>query len=139
MTDQSKLVLSDVKEGAELPPITMPITLHRLVMEAGANRDFSFIHHDKDVAKSTGAPDVYANTFFLMGLFERQLREWIGVAGKIKKIGPMQMMTFNCVGDVLQLTGKVVGVAEDGTISIEQVIESERGVTTKAQAKVQLS
>ena len=29
-----------------LPEISIPITLQRLVMEAGANRDFSLMHHD---------------------------------------------------------------------------------------------
>ena len=29
--------------GEHLPEISIPITLQRLVMEAGANRDFSFL------------------------------------------------------------------------------------------------
>jgi len=124
-----------MKVGDTLPEIQIPITLHRLVMEAGANRDLSMIHHDKDVAQATGAPDAYANTFFLMGMFERQLRDFIGVDGRIKKIGPMQMKTFNCVGDVLTVKGKVTEI-EDRHIHVEQWIESDRGVTTVCQSKV---
>ena len=124
-----------MKVGDELPEIQIPITLHRLVLEAGANRDLSMIHHDTKVAQSTGAPDAYANTFFLMGLFERQLREFTGLSGRIKKIGPMQMKTFNCVGDVLTVKGKVTEI-EDGIVSAEQWIESERGVTTVCQSQV---
>ena len=120
--------------GDVLPEISIPITLHRLVLEAGANRDLSMIHHDTRIAQATGAPDAYANTFFLMGMFERQLREFIGLSGRIKKIGPMQMKTFNCVGDVLTLKGKVATV-EEGVITVEQWIESERGVTTTCRAK----
>jgi hypothetical protein len=67
--------LSDIAAGAELPAIAIPITLQRLVMEAGANRDLSLIHHDTKVARATGAPDAFANTFFLMGMFERLMRE----------------------------------------------------------------
>lgn len=121
--------------GDMLPDISIPITLHRLVMEAGANRDLSMIHHDTKVAQATGAPDAYANTFFLMGLFERQLREFIGLKGRIKKIGPMQMKTFNCVGDVLVVKGKITAIAED-KIAIEQTIESDRGVTTICQSQI---
>ncbi len=123
-----------MKVGDTLPEIRIPITLHRLVMEAGANRDLSMIHHDTKVAQSTGAPDAYANTFFLMGMFERQLREFIGLTGRIKKIGPMQMKTFNCVGDVLTFKGKITEI-EDGLISVEQWVESERGVTTFCKSK----
>ena len=124
-----------MKVGDPLPEIQIPITLHRLVMEAGANRDLSMIHHDTKIAQATGAPDAYANTFFLMGMFERQLREFIGLTSHIKKIGPMQMKTFNCVGDVLLFKGKITAI-EDGVISAEQWVESERGVTTTCLSKV---
>ena len=46
---------SDIAAGAELPAIAIPITLQRLVMEAGANRDLSLMHHDIKVAQATGA------------------------------------------------------------------------------------
>ena len=124
-----------MKVGDTLPEISIPITLHRLVMEAGANRDLSMIHHDTKIAQATGAPDAYANTFFLMGLFERQLREFIGLKGRIKKIGPMQMKTFNCVGDVLVVKGTITAIAED-KILIEQTIESDRGVTTICKSQI---
>ncbi|MDA8889171.1 hypothetical protein OAP52_04995 [Hellea sp.] len=126
-----------MKVGDTLPEISIPITLHRLVMEAGANRDLSMIHHDSKVAQATGAPDVYANTFFLMGMFERQLREFIGVTGRIKKIGPMQMKTFNCVGDVLVFKATIKDVVGN-MVSIEQIVESERGVTTVCRSKVEV-
>lgn len=124
-----------MKVGDTLREISIPITLHRLVMEAGANRDLSMIHHDTKIAQATGAPDAYANTFFLMGLFERQLREFIGLKGRIKKIGPMQMKTFNCVGDILVVKGTITAIAED-KILIEQTIESDRGVTTICQSQI---
>ena len=73
-----QIILNDVVVGAEIPEISMPVTLQRLVMEAGSNRDLSLIHHNKEVAQSTGADDAYMNTFFIIGLFERMLREWTG-------------------------------------------------------------
>ena len=126
-----------MKVGDTLPEISIPITLHRLVMEAGANRDLSMIHHDTKIAQATGAPDAYANTFFLMGMFERQLREFIGVTGRIKKIGPMQMKTFNCVGDMLVFKATIKDVVGN-MVSIEQIVESERGVTTVCRSKVEV-
>ena len=50
------LTFNDVVEGAELPEFAVPLTIQRLVMEAGANRDFAPMHHDREIARATGAP-----------------------------------------------------------------------------------
>ncbi|MFK7734090.1 MAG: acyl dehydratase [Pseudomonadales bacterium] len=99
--------LEDVQLGEQLPPFSISITLQRLVMEAGANRDMSLIHHDQKVAKATGAKDAYANTFFLMAMFERLAREWMGLRGRLKRIESLRMAGFNCVGDTITVAGSV--------------------------------
>ena len=131
--------ISGLKEGVELPAIGIPITLQRLVMEAGANRDLSLIHHDTQVAQATGAPDAFANTFFLMGMFERLVREWAGPTARIRKIGPLRMMIFNAVGDTVQFKGTVESVdTEAGTVSLDLWSESDRGKTVTSKAGVEL-
>ena len=40
--------LAQLASGQALPDVTIPITLQRLVMEAGANRDLSLIHLDSE-------------------------------------------------------------------------------------------
>ncbi len=102
-------------------------------MEAGANRDFSLIHHDAEVAQSAGASDAFANTFFLMGMFERLVRNWAGPHMRLKKMGPLKMLNFNVVGDTLVFKGSVVAVepAESGEKCVLDLwCESERGQTT---------
>lgn len=127
--------LSGIAVGTELPPIAIPITLQRLVMEAGANRDLSLMHHDGDVARATGAPDAFANTYFLMGMFERLMREWAGPKARIRKIGPLRMIIFNAVGDTVHFKGVVESVDEaTGTVSLDMWVESERGKTVTAKA-----
>ena len=131
--------ISDIAEGAELPAISIPITLQRLVMEAGANRDLSLIHHDSKVAQATGAPDAFANTFFLMGMFERLMRQWVGPRARIRKIGPMRMMIFNAVGDTVHFKGVVEAVDQAaGTVSLDMWVESERGKTVTAKAVLEV-
>ena len=131
--------ISGLKEGVELPAIGIPITLQRLVMEAGANRDLSLIHHDTQVAQATGAPDAFANTFFLMGMFERLVREWAGPTARIRKIGPLRMMIFNAVGDTMHFKGAVESVdTEAGTVSLDLWSESDRGKTVTSKAIVEL-
>jgi hypothetical protein len=57
-----------VLEGEALAPLAFPLSVYRLVVAAGANRDFNAIHHNSDYARATGAPDMYANTLFLQGM-----------------------------------------------------------------------
>ena len=98
-----QIYFEDVHIDSIIKPISIPITLQRLVMEAGSNRDFSLMHHDNDVAKITGAPDAFANTFFIMGMFERLVREWMGLKGSLKKIKSLRMTNFNCPGSVVTI------------------------------------
>ena len=131
--------ISKIQVGDTLPPISIPITLQRLVMEAGANRDLSLIHHDTKVAQATGAPDAFANTFFLIGMFERLMREWAGPQARIRKIGPLRMMIFNAVGDTVQFKGVVESVdAASGRVSLDMWVESERGKTVTSKAVLEV-
>lgn len=127
----------DITVGEALAPISIPVTLQRLVSEAGANRDLSLIHHDNAVAQATGAPGAYANTFFMMGMFERLVREWMGIKGKLKKISNLRMKTFNSVGDVMTITGKVEGVdAANSSALVKAAISTDKGVTVTADLTV---
>jgi acyl dehydratase len=120
--------LGDVSVGEELAPVSFPITVYRLVMEAGANRDFNSIHHNTEYAQATGAREMYANTIFLLGMWERAIREWIGPAGKIHSITGFRMRSFNYAGDTTTVTGKVTEV--DGTlVRIEMTSSNSTGVT----------
>jgi translation initiation factor 2 gamma subunit (eIF-2gamma) len=139
MSAAQTVSIAAVQAGDELSPISIPITLQRLVMEAGANRDLSLIHHDSKVAQATGAPDAFANTYFLMGMFERLMRDWAGSKARIRKIGPLRMMIFNAVGDTVQFKGVVESVdKEAGTVSLEMWVQSDRGKTVTAKAVVEL-
>ena len=133
MADQR--YFDSVAVGDELGPISLPITLQRLVMEAGANRDFSLIHHDRDVAQATGAPDAYMNTFFIAGMFERLLREWMGHQGRLKHIKQLRMQVFNAVGDTVTFQGRVTalhGNARQVDIDLQSQVGEKRTVTATA-------
>jgi len=133
-----QLYLEDISINSELSPISIPITLQRLVMEAGANRDLSLMHHDRDIAQATGSPDAFANTYFILGMFERLLREWMGLKGRIKKINSLRMNTFNCPGDLLTFKAKITSIEDNNTIVLNLWVESEKGTTVTAEAIVEL-
>jgi acyl dehydratase len=102
--------LADVRAGDEIDSVMFPLPMYRLVMEAGANRDFNSIHHNREYARSTGAPDAYANTLFLMGMWERAVRDWAGPGAVITAIRGFRMGRFNTTGTTCVVRGAVAGV-----------------------------
>jgi acyl dehydratase len=116
----------DAKEGEEVPAVAFPLSVYRLVVEAGANRDFNSIHHNSEFARASGAPEMYANTGFLLGMWERAVREFIGLDGKIRKIAGFRMRKFNTVGHTVVVRGRVkTKWREDAGALLELEIWSE--------------
>lgn len=127
--------LAEVRVGDAVGPFTLPITLQRLVMEAGANRDFSPIHFDPEVAQAAGAPHAFANTTLNETLLEAAIRGWAGLAARIRTL-EFAMKDFNAVGDVVSAAGVVTATRDDGTVELDVWIESHRGRTVEGSAVV---
>jgi acyl dehydratase len=118
----------DVEEGAEVPPVAFPLSVYRLVVEAGANRDFNSIHHSSEYARASGAPEMYANTGFLLGMWERTVREFIGLRGNIRHIAGFRMRRFNIAGETVVVRGRVKSKRrENGGALVELELWSELG------------
>jgi acyl dehydratase len=127
----------DVRVGEELPQVAFPLPLYRLVMESGANRDFNSIHHNRDYARATGAPDAYANTVFLMGMWERCLRDWAGPRARIVALKGFRMGRFNLVGTTTRVTGTVTEAdPATGEVTVRMACEDDDGVTVGPGAMV---
>lgn len=97
----------DVQLEEKLEPLAFPLPVYRLVVAAGANRDFNAIHHNSEFAQSTGAPEMYANVLFLQGMWEKAVRNYIGLAGQIHNLTGFRMRIFNCAGDTVTVHGKI--------------------------------
>jgi len=122
----------DARPGQPIPEMSYPLTVYRLVMAAAGTRDFNSIHHNGDYARSTGAPDMYASTAFLLGTWERAVRDWIGTAGTIASIRGFRMRRFNLVGDTTRVLGHVVSAElRDGVgvVVLELRSENSGGIT----------
>ena len=135
----TQLHWDDVPIGQELEPVAFPITVYRLVMTAGANRDFNAIHHNSDYAKRTGAPDMYANVLFLQGMWERTVRNFIGLAGTIRALRGFRMKIFNTVGDTVTVKGRVSAKSMEegvGVVEIELWSENSGGVSVGPGAMI---
>jgi acyl dehydratase len=122
----------EVSVGDELDPVSFPLSVYRLIVEAGANRDFNSIHHNSAAAQAAGAPDMYANAYFLQGMWERAVREFIGVHGTFLRLAGFRMHHFNPVGVAVVVRGRVVRVWRDGglaLVDIEMTSENGDGVS----------
>lgn len=122
----------DISVGDELHTQTFPITVYRLVMAAGANRDFNAIHTNPEVAKQTGAPDIYANTLLLQGMWEKAVRQFIGLAGRVRSQKGFRMSSFNHPGDTVVVKGRVLRTwleNDKGLIEIDIWSENNHGVS----------
>jgi acyl dehydratase len=111
----------DVAEGDDVPPVEFPLTVYRLVVEAGGNRDFNAIHHNSEVARASGAPEMYANTGFLLGMWERAIREFAGLDGSVRRITGFRMRRFNVVGQTVVVRGRVLGKRREDNASLVEL------------------
>ena len=122
----------DVAEGDEVPAVEFPLSVYRLVVEAGANRDFNSIHHNTEYARKTGAPEMYANTIFLQGMWERTVREFIGLAGVMKSLKGFRMKIFNTAGDTVVTKGVVKRKWHEGQEALVELqiwSENSKGIS----------
>ena len=126
MAVQTKQVCwEDVKEGDELPPVDFNLTIQRMVMSAGANRDFATIHHNTTAGKGAGAPDMFLNNVSTLMLWERVISDWTGLYGRVKKVG-FRIMHFHAAGDIIQVHGTVTKKwQEQGLNLVEIDVKSE--------------
>jgi acyl dehydratase len=127
---------ADLRAGALLDPVPFPLSVYRLVMAAGANRDFNSIHHNSRYAQATGAPEMYANTSFLLGMWERAVRELIGPGGTILSIAGFRMRRFNPVGTTTVVRGRVRSVGDGGRTAVLAVWCDNGGEVTVGPGQV---
>ena len=143
MADWSKQIYwDDVKEGDEVAPVEFNVTLQRLIITAGGNRDFNQVHHNDRIALAQGAPEAYANNGFVQGMWERTVREYMGLGGRVKRVGPFRMRIFNTIGSHVVTKGTVKRKwQEDGENLVDLDLKNENsrvGTTVVGFATVSL-
>ncbi|BCB83861.1 hotdog family protein [Phytohabitans suffuscus] len=96
--------------GDTVGPLSMHLSLQRLIMVSGANRDFAPTHIDNEAAREGGAPAAYADIMFVFTMIDRLLLEWAGPPAVLRQIGPVKLHDFVLSGEDLEVTGTVVAV-----------------------------
>ena len=131
----------DVQVGDEVPPYYIWLNYQRIVMSVAADRMFSSIHHNREIAREGGLNDIIFNTRGYEMMFEITLRRWMGLDGRIRKLGPFRMVKNSHPGDTITGHARVVGkelTDDQGLIELEIGVDNPRGEAARGVATVSL-
>ncbi|MER6158541.1 MaoC family dehydratase [Streptomyces sp. NPDC001868] len=110
--------------GQALPSLEIEITRTLVVAGAIASRDYQDVHHDPELARRRGSPDVFMNILTTNGLVGRYVTDHFGPAAVVRKVA-IRLGAPNYPGDTMVLTGTVEAV--DGRTATVRVI-GENGI-----------
>ncbi|MFI5684634.1 MaoC/PaaZ C-terminal domain-containing protein [Streptomyces sp. NPDC051636] len=117
--------MTEVKAGAQLPPLEIPITRTLIVAGAIASRDYQDVHHDPELARRKGTPDVFMNILTTNGLVGRYITDHFGPTAVLHKVA-IRLGAPNYPGDTMVLSG-TVEEADGATATVRVVGENGIG------------
>ncbi|MEL3950901.1 MULTISPECIES: MaoC family dehydratase [Streptomyces] len=116
------------RAGDALPPLEIPVTRTLIVAGAIASRDYQDVHHDVELAKAKGSPDIFMNILTTNGLVGRYLTDCFGPGATLRKVA-IRLGVPNYPGDTMTLTGTVEQV-EQGAVGAEGAAEGGTATVT---------
>ncbi|GGR68917.1 MULTISPECIES: MaoC family dehydratase [Streptomyces] len=108
-----------MRAGERLEPLEIPVTRTLIVAGAIASRDYQDVHHDPELARRKGAPDVFMNILTTNGLVGRYVTDHFGPKAVLRKVA-IRLGAPNYPGDTMVLTGTVEEV--DGDTAVVRVV-----------------
>ncbi|MCX3287458.1 MaoC family dehydratase [Streptomyces sp. NEAU-H22] len=108
-----------MRAGDRLPPLEIPVTRTLIVAGAIASRDYQDVHHDPDLARQKGSPDIFMNILTTNGLVGRYITDHFGPRAQLCRVA-IRLGAPNHPGDTMVLTGTVEEV--DGDTATVRVV-----------------
>ncbi|WP_280876273.1 MaoC family dehydratase [Streptomyces pseudovenezuelae] len=108
-----------MRAGEKLPPLEIPVTRTLVVAGAIASRDYQDVHHDAELARQKGSPDIFMNILTTNGLVGRYITDHFGPAAELRKVA-IRLGAPNYPGDTMVLTGTIEEV--DGDTATVRVV-----------------
>ncbi|MFG2946613.1 MaoC family dehydratase [Streptomyces adustus] len=102
--------------GDRLPPLEIGITRTLIVAGAVASRDYQDVHHDPELARDKGSPDVFMNILTTNGLVGRYITDHFGPSAVLRAVA-IRLGAPNYPGDTMVLTGRVEDV-DGATVTV---------------------
>jgi acyl dehydratase len=112
-----------MRAGEALPALEIPVTRTLIVAGAIASRDYQDVHHDAELARQKGSPDIFMNILTTNGLVGRYITDHFGPTAILRKVA-IRLGAPNYPGDTMVLTGTVLDVTagDDGETARVQVV-----------------
>ena len=108
-----------VRAGDALPPLEIEVTRTLVVSGAIASRDYQDVHHDAELARQKGSPDIFMNILTTNGLVGRYITDYFGPRAVLRSVA-IRLGAPNYPGDTMVLTGTVEEV-EGETVTVRVV------------------
>ncbi|MGW1640139.1 MaoC family dehydratase [Streptomyces lavendulae] len=109
--------------GDALPPLEIPVTRTLIVAGAIASRDYQDVHHDAELAREKGSPDIFMNILTTNGLVGRYVTDHLGPHAVLRKVA-IRLGAPNYPGDTMTLTGTVSAL--DGDTAEIRIVGANR-------------
>lgn len=106
-----------MKVGEELAPLEIAVTRTLIVAGAVASRDYQDVHHDAELAREKGSPDIFMNILTTNGLVGRYVTDHFGPYAVLRSIA-IRLGAPNYPGDTMVLSGRVTALGDDGTAEV---------------------
>ncbi|MBA9046822.1 acyl dehydratase [Streptomyces phaeogriseichromatogenes] len=90
-----------------------------IVAGAMASRDYQDVHHDPELARAKGSPDVFMNILTTNGLVGRYITDHFGPTAILRKVA-IRLGAPNYPGDTMVLTGRIERI--DGDTATVRVV-----------------
>lgn len=119
----------DVAVGDELPELVVELTPTLIIAGAIASRDYQDVHHDVELARSRGMPDIFMNILTTNGFVGRFVTDWAGPDAAITRMA-IRLGVPNFAGDTMRMTGRVASVERqdgEGVVEVEVVGRNRLG------------
>ncbi len=126
--------LSSVYVGEELPALEVPLSRTLIVATAIASRDYQDVHHDPELAKKRGSPDIFMNILTINGFVGRFVTDWTGPEAQLRKVD-IRLGVPNYPGDTMTLEGSVTAIDEE-TGTVEVSLRGRNGIGDHVTGKV---
>jgi acyl dehydratase len=141
LSDQ--ITYDGVETGAEIPPVSYPVTRLSLVKYCGASGDFNVIHWNERIARAVGLPDVIAHGMFTMAQAGRFVTDWAGPAAMLTEFGvrfsSMVVVPDDEAGASIEVSGQVEEKLDGNKVAIALTARAAgTKVLTRARAVVKL-
>jgi acyl dehydratase len=118
--------LSSISLGEKLPSLEVPLSRTLIVATAIASRDYQDVHHDHELAKKRGSPDIFMNILTTNGFVGRFVTDWTGPEAQLRKVD-IRLGVPNYPGDTMTLEGSVTA-KDEAAGTIEVSIRGRNGI-----------